>query len=290
MIDVDSNSTPVGSYIEWSAVVAGMITALAVSFVLLTFGAAVGLSAVSPWTSSIATAVSVSMGAVFWMLLSYVWAFSLGGYLSGRMRHRWSSVKSEVEFRDGTHGLLVWASAITLAAVVATLGFAGHDRNGLSPASDREPLASVIDTLLRPVRSGPDIRTDDVRAQASRLLTHSQPVTATTSQAATASRAQLVQLVSTHTGLSEPDADKRIAESVTELKLIADRARKLAILIGFLTAASLLIAGAAAWVSAEIWWAASRRRNAVGCFFADQVNRILKCVMLFFGSLAFQLL
>jgi hypothetical protein len=252
MTDADRNSTPICSYIEWSAVFAGMITALALSFVLLTFGAAVGLSAVSPWTSSMATAVSVSMGAALWMVVSYVWAFSLGGYLSGRMRHRWSGVKSEVEFRDGTHGLLVWASAITLAAVVATLSFAGHDRNGGSPASDREPIASVIDALLRPVRSGPDVRTDDVRAQAFRLLTLSQPVTATTNQAVTASRARLVQLVSTHTGLSEADADKRVSESVTELKLIADRARKLAILIGFLTAASLLVAGAAAWVAAEI--------------------------------------
>ena len=43
------------SYVDWSAVTAGAVAALAVSFVLLTFGAAVGLSAVSPWTSSSAT-------------------------------------------------------------------------------------------------------------------------------------------------------------------------------------------------------------------------------------------
>ena len=41
-----------GSYVEWGAIFAGAVAALAVSFVLLSFGAAAGLSAVSPWTSA----------------------------------------------------------------------------------------------------------------------------------------------------------------------------------------------------------------------------------------------
>ena len=45
--------TPAGfSFVEWGSVIAGAITAAALSFVFLTFGSAIGLSAVSPWPNS----------------------------------------------------------------------------------------------------------------------------------------------------------------------------------------------------------------------------------------------
>ena len=40
------------SFVEWGAVLAGAVLAVAISFVLLTFGAAIGLSATSPWPNS----------------------------------------------------------------------------------------------------------------------------------------------------------------------------------------------------------------------------------------------
>lgn len=239
-----------GSYVEWSAIIAGSVVALAVSFVLLTFGAAAGLSAVSPWSSSTTTVVSVSIGTALWMLLSYIWAFSLGGYLSGRLRHRVSSVQSEVDFRDGTHGLLVWALAMTFAATVAAFGISGS--NPASPASERQPLASVLDTLLRPVAQKPDVRTDDARAQAARLLGQAQPIASVITPAITASRAQLVQLVTARTGVPEAEADKRVAEASAELQTITSRAKKMAVVLGFFTAAALLVAAAAAWAAAEM--------------------------------------
>ena len=38
-------STPGASFVEWGAVLAGAVLAAAISFVLLTFGTAIGLSA-----------------------------------------------------------------------------------------------------------------------------------------------------------------------------------------------------------------------------------------------------
>ena len=109
-------------YVEWSAVFAGAVVAMAVSFVLLTFGGAVGLSAVSPWTSTRGTVTAVGLGAAFWLILVNVWAFALGGYLAGRMRHRHSGAsQSEAYFRDGTHGVVVWAFSVTAAAMIAAL-------------------------------------------------------------------------------------------------------------------------------------------------------------------------
>jgi hypothetical protein len=37
------------SFVEWGAVLAGAALSAAISFVLLTFGTAIGLSATSPW-------------------------------------------------------------------------------------------------------------------------------------------------------------------------------------------------------------------------------------------------
>ena len=40
-----------GSYVDWSAVFAGGVTSAALFFLLSAFGAAIGLSVVSPWTT-----------------------------------------------------------------------------------------------------------------------------------------------------------------------------------------------------------------------------------------------
>ena len=104
MAEIVTRSTPqVGaqSYVEWGAVFAGATVALAVSLVLLSFGAAIGLSSVSPWTTTTTGLKAVGVGAAFWMLLVTIWSFALGGYLAGRMRHRWSDATlPEMKFRD----------------------------------------------------------------------------------------------------------------------------------------------------------------------------------------------
>ena len=104
------SSSQVGaqSYVEWGAVIGGALAALATSFVLLNFGAAVGFASVSPWTSTATGLKAVGIGAAFWFLLVTIWASALGGYLAGRLRHRWNDAnRQEVEFRNSAHGLLV---------------------------------------------------------------------------------------------------------------------------------------------------------------------------------------
>ena len=113
MADIESVTSPqVGaqSYVEWGAVVGGAVAALATGLVLLNFGAAIGLASVSPFTSTATGLKAVGIGAAFWFLLVTVWSFALGGYLAGRLRHRWNdATPNEVEFRDSAHGLLVWS-------------------------------------------------------------------------------------------------------------------------------------------------------------------------------------
>ena len=53
------------SFVEWGAVLAGAVFAAALSFVFLTFGAAIGLTATSPWADSGVSAKTLAILAIF---------------------------------------------------------------------------------------------------------------------------------------------------------------------------------------------------------------------------------
>src|SRR4051794_30134913 len=155
-----SSTAPAGaaSFVEWGAVIAGAFLAAAISFVLLTFGAAIGLSAVSPWPNSGASAKVIASLAVFWAMAQQIGSIMVGGYVAGRMRSRWHEPGHEAEFRDGLHGALVWAVAVLLSALLVfmTAGVAastGADIAGKavgSVASSSDPMDAVLDTMLGP--------------------------------------------------------------------------------------------------------------------------------------------
>ena len=104
---------PAGTDVHWGAVIAGAIAAAALAFVLLGFGAGLGLavSSASPTWRDASFALWFLSGIylIFVALLS----FGFGGYVAGRMRSRLTSVagSDEAGFRDGMHGLLAWALA-----------------------------------------------------------------------------------------------------------------------------------------------------------------------------------
>ena len=241
------------SYVEWSSILVGTVVALAVAFVLLTFGAAVGLSAVSPWTSTRTSVVAVSIGAGFWMILVHIWAFSLGGYLAGRMRHRHAGAsQTEVEFRDGAHGVAVWGLAMTFGAVIAALAAAsasrGTSENYSSASRGNDPITIATDTLLRTTRASPAGVSEEVRGEVGRLLARSVGATPMVA----ADRTYLTELVAARTGIAPPDADRRASEAVTQMKDATNRARKTGVVVGFIAAATLLLAAAAAWWGASV--------------------------------------
>ena len=107
-------------YLEWTPAWVGAIVAAALSFVLLAFGSALGLAVASPSSSWRDTSAVFTLLSGLWLLLTALASFGLGGYLAGRLRiplrpHS----RDEVEFRDGIHGLLVWAIAVLIGAVLA---------------------------------------------------------------------------------------------------------------------------------------------------------------------------
>ena len=272
------------SFVEWGAVLAGAVLAAALSFVLLTFGAAIGLSATSPWPNSGLSAKVIASLAVFWAMAQQIGSIMLGGYVAGRMRSRWHEPGHEAEFRDGLHGALVWAVAVLISAflVFMTAGMAastGADIAGKaagSLVSTTDPMDAVLDTMLGPTATAqaaapttpaanppasgaPPATTtrpraanapaaDETRAQMSRILASSVASGSITNE----NRTQLAQLVAQRTGVSQQEAERRVDAAVNSARAAADKARRAAILTGFVTAAGLLLSLAAGW------WAAMR--------------------------------
>src|SRR5688572_5428589 len=146
-------------YVSWGAAITGALFASALSFVLLTFGSAVGLSMVSPWTSTASSAKWAGALAVFWIVAQQIGSFLAGGYIAGRLRSRWAEAKpDEIEFRDGIHGALVWAigtiigamlAASVASSVVSTATSAVGQAAGAA-ASQSDLLSYQVDVLFRP--------------------------------------------------------------------------------------------------------------------------------------------
>lgn len=297
-------AAPDTSFVEWGAVLAGAFLAAAISFVLLTFGAAIGLSATSPWPNSGASAKVIASVAVFWAMAQQIGAFMAGGYVAGRMRSRWHEAGHEVEFRDGLHGGLVWAVGVVIGAALflstaGSVAKTGAEVAGgaaaMAGASTNDPMDAVLDTMLRPTTvaqaSPPSpaagaggtpppagavapraraLTGDDTRPEMSRILASAVANGSLTIE----NRAYLVQLVAQRAGISPQEADRRVNDAFNAAREAADKARRAGVLTGFVTAASLVLSLGAAW------WAALRggnhRDNSIPArfVFGDQRRRI----------------
>ncbi|HEX5182249.1 MAG TPA: hypothetical protein VFW19_03750 [Allosphingosinicella sp.] len=111
-----------GSALSWSAVAGGTVAAIALTITLLTLGSAFGLGSVSPWPGVGAKPTTFTIGAGIWLIVTQWLSAAMGGYLAGRLRVRWHGLHTdEVMFRDTAHGLLVWATATMVMAIVTVV-------------------------------------------------------------------------------------------------------------------------------------------------------------------------
>src|SRR4051794_38922663 len=107
-------------FITWSSVVAGAASAAALSSILTAFGVAVGLSisSTSPTWRDASTALALLSG--LYLVLQAVFAFGLGGYLTGRTCQGAAAAPAAVERTDGINGLLSWALAVLLGVLIVS--------------------------------------------------------------------------------------------------------------------------------------------------------------------------
>jgi hypothetical protein len=248
--------TPGGplSYIHWGPVVAGAIAAAATWFVLMMFAGAVGLATLSPSPTWRDTSIALALLSGVWLLLVAVGSFGLGGYLAGRVRSSWATSEDEVEFRDGAHGLLAWALAVVIGAVLTwatatALTSVSAGTTTVLRSTQGEPtfLAYELDRLFRSERR-PERADAEARAEAARIIMTGVG----RRDIAAEDRTYLSRLVAARTGLAQADADRRVGEAVAQSRRAARRARASSVIIGFMTAASLAAGAAAAWFAAGI--------------------------------------
>lgn len=259
------------SYVDWPAIFAGATIAAAISLVLLTFGTALGLSLTSAHEGQSASLFWIGVVGGLWLIWVQVSASMAGGYLAGRMRRRHGdATEYESDVRDGSHGLVVWAVATLVAAVLAYSGAMGTATavgqtagaaasavgTTISQTADAfDPNDLLIDRTLRGAPGAAPID-EGTRSEVGRILLSS----ALSDEGMTdADRQYLVTVAADRAGISPEEAERRIDEIVTQAQQFeqqareaADQARRTAMIAAFLAAASLAISAAAAYFGATL--------------------------------------
>lgn len=241
--------------VDWPAIFAGVAVASGISIVMFTFGAAIGLSMVSPYDGDGVSRELYFSALGLWTLWVVLSSLAAGGYVAGRLRKPMGdATEHEVEVRDGAHGLVVWGVSIVVAAVLVALGVAGvagatvsATRGALIDGGRSDAVAYTIDALFRaPKQPTPAAVTDADRREVARILT----LGTVRGDLNATDQTYIADLIAARTGLNETEAQGRVTEVLAEAQSKADAARKLGVVLGFFTAAALVVgAAAAAWTA-----------------------------------------
>lgn len=265
------------SYVDWSAIVAGILLASAISLVLLTFGSAIGLNYASFEAADDVAPIWVAVAAASWLLWVQVSSFSAGAYLAGRLRRRVNdATEHEVDVRDGAHGLLVWSGALMIGALIAAGGLsaiaggAGSAATALAGSAAEEagealaPGAYLADRLFRPADLPAAAEAGTTSALSERTLLRDEAGRIVARLAAggefdDVDRSDLAQLVGRATGLAPDQAGARVEATLAaidrarvEAARAAEAARRTGVVAAFLVAASLLVSAAGAFWAAQM--------------------------------------
>jgi hypothetical protein len=236
------------SAVSWAAILAGASAAAALSLILLLLGSGLGLSSVSPWAHKGVSASTFGLSTIVWLSVTQILAAGMGGYLAGRLRIRWAGVQAdEVYFRDTAHGFLAWAvatlataallasaigaivnggiqAAATLTGGVATAGVvaAASSKDGKPDSANESEAGEMgyfVDTLFRKntntTSSGYTESNIDSTGNTQRLASTTEVTRIIVNSMAMkslppADLSYISQLVSSHTGLTQQEAETRV--------------------------------------------------------------------------------
>jgi hypothetical protein len=240
-------------YPEWGPIFAGGIAAAALALVLHAFALAMGLSVSSAAPTWRDASFALVLLSGLYVVLAALASYGLGGYLTGLMRTRRTS-REDTDLGDGLHGLLVWALATLLTAVIGLATAQSLTRLAAPSGGQTGPSTSVggenliaydLDRLFRAERR-PNTDLDYPRTEAARILL----TTSSHRGMQPEDRAYLVRLTSTNTGLAQPDAERRVDEVAARAKENIARARRSAVILAFTAGAAALLGAAASWFAA----------------------------------------
>lgn len=240
------------SGVSWAAVFAGALAVGALYLILLSLGAGLGLSSVSPWSGEGLSSSAVGTSAILWLIVTEFISSAMGGYLAGRLRTKWAGIHSdEVYFRDTAHGFLAWCTALVFTAAFlasAATTLLGHSVSSktseTTQASSQTASAEsyFVDRLFRTGTSKSEAPGGSARAETSVIFAKAL----TQGSLAADDKAYLEQLVSAQTEISGAEASNRVSTVFADAQQSAEAARKavahsllwmfIALLIGAFTA------------------------------------------------------
>jgi hypothetical protein len=243
------------SAVSWPAIFAGAFAALALSVVLTSLGAGLGLTTISAWPNSGASVTTFTIGAGIGLIVVQWLSSALGGFITGRLRTKWTGVHThEVFFRDTAHGFLSWAlttivGTVLLAAAATSVAGGGVRAasavaGGAAQAATSSVSGYAVDQLFRSDRINSAASDQEAAAQATRILSNG----VRNGDVPAADRSYLAQLVAAKTGIAQADAQKRVDDTIaatkdaeTKARQAADAARKATASFAIFTALSLMI-------------------------------------------------
>ena len=237
------------SYVDWPAIFAGTVVAVAIGLLLTTFGAALGLSAITLDGTDNSSTFEIVLTAV-WIVITLIASYLAGGYIAGRMRRRVeTATEDEVTTRDGINGLVVWGLGTVISAILAAnvVSFAANTAGAVASGAGQAvgAVAETAGTAVAGAASGvanvagaalpDDLQEDPTAYLSDRLLRPNTLDPASADPAETAreigsilanvyrtgeisddDRAYLASLVAARTDLSQQEAEARVEQAVTE--------------------------------------------------------------------------
>ncbi len=255
-------SRPDAAYVDWAAILAGAVVAYALLLVLTTFGAGLGLSMVSPEAGDGVSLRWVMIAGGIWVVWTTITSFAAGGYLAGRMRRTVGDAPGdEIETRDGSNGLVVWAIGAVFAMIMGFSGAAGvvgSVASGLGAATSTvaETMEGPIDYAARmALRSdtGDVVADTAARDEIASVLTRSLQQ----GEIVEEDRAYIASIVAANTEMDQAAARAQVDNTIAEAEQtwqetldLVDQARIASVITAFVIAATLLASAAAAYFAA----------------------------------------
>jgi hypothetical protein len=267
-IETRLESARTGSAASWPAIFAGAVVAASVSLVLFALGSGLGFAAISPWPGRGVTATTFAVTTAIWLIVMQWVSSVLGGYITGRLRTKWTGTHThEVFFRDTAHGFVTWAVATVLVAgIAATSAFSAIEGGARAVAGAASGAAQAaqgalmensslpnwgldtygVDKLFRSTSGGAanSQASNDPRAEAAHIVANAW----SSGGVPDVDRTYLAELVAARTGVSQADAQRRVDEFIAaaqkaEVKARAEtnKARKAAAEAAIYMALSMLV-------------------------------------------------
>jgi hypothetical protein len=240
------------NYVQWGPAVAGALAAASLAFVLHSFAAAIGLAVSSTAPTWRDASMMLQLLSGLYLVIVAIISLGVGGYIAGRMRSPVDASADEVEFRDGTHGLLVWAIAMILtvlmtwAAAQSLTRLAAPSGPSAQSIAGENVIAFDLDRLFRADKRPANADLTYARSEAARILL----TTASHRGLQSDDRAYLVRLTAANTGLAAPEAEKRVDTIVTQARDNIRKARRASVILAFMAGAAALLGAVVAWYAA----------------------------------------